>query len=350
MLVDFARSALLASFLVCLFPALLGAQQPVKASFDEKAVGDFYRGKTIRVIIGSGAGGTYDIYSRLMAKHMPRFIPGNPTLLVVPRPGAGGLIAANAVYNSEPKDGTVIGSFGETFVLRQAMGAPGIQFDSAKFQWLGAAINAPLACVARTDSAISTFQDVVDGKPFTVGTMAPGSTIYDTPAVLNAAFNIQMKLVRGFEGVATIVNATESKEVEGYCASWLAMLTTGRHGVIKPILIMGDKTPDHPLLKRVPAAESLAKNEEGKQLLRAMHAPSQITNPYVVHPEVAKDRVEALRRAFWATFNDAEFLSDAKKTKIEFTPSNGERTTQVVQSILNTPAPVLARMKKVLVE
>ncbi len=336
--------------------ATLSAQQPTKSSFDEKAIGDFYRGKTIRVIIGSGAGGTYDIYSRLMTKHMPRFLPGNPTLLVVPRPGAGGLIAANAVYNSEPKDGTVIGSFGETFVLRQAIGAPGIQFDSAKYQWLGAAINAPLACVARTDSAIASFQDAVDGKPFTVGTMAPGSTIYDTPAVLNAAFNIQMKLVRGFEGVATIVNATESKEVDGYCASWLAMLTTGRHlqlingGVIKPILIMGDKTPDHPLLNRVPAAETLAKNEEAKQLLRAMHAPSQITNPYVMHPEVPKERVEALRRALWATFNDADFQADAKKSKIEFTPSSGERTTQVVQSILQSPPAVLARMKKVLVE
>jgi tripartite-type tricarboxylate transporter receptor subunit TctC len=333
----------------------LQAQQ-TKSSFDEKAVADFYRGKTIRVIIGSGAGGTYDIYSRLLAKHMPRFVPGNPTLVVVPRPGAGGLIAANAVYNSEPKDGTVIGSFGETFVLRQAIGAPGIQFDSARFHWLGAAINAPLACVARTDSAVGSFQDALDGKPFTVGTMAPGSTIYDTPAVLNAAFNIQMKLVRGFEGVATIVNATESKEVDGYCASWLAMLTTGRHlqliesGVIKPILIMGDKTPDHPLLKRVPAAETLAKSEEARQLLRMMHAPSQITNPYVVHPEAPKDRVEALRKAFWASFNDPEFLSDAKKTKIEFSPSNGERTTQVVQSILSAPQPVLARLKKVLVE
>jgi tripartite-type tricarboxylate transporter receptor subunit TctC len=355
MSLSFCRAILIA--LVAIFPgaADLSAQQPAKSSYDEKAVADFYRSKTIRVIIGSGAGGTYDIYSRLMAKHMPRYIPGNPTLLVQPRAGAGGLIAANAVYNSEPKDGTVVGSFGETFVLRQAIGAPGIQFDSARYQWLGAAINAPLACVARTDSAIASFQDAIDGKPFTVGTMAPGSTIYDTPAVLNAAFNIQMKLVRGFEGVATIVNATESKEVDGYCASWLAMLTTGRHlqlidsGVIKPILIMGDKTPDHPLLKRVPAAETLAKSEESKQLLRAMNAPSQITNPYVVHPEAPRDRVEALRKAFWSTFNDREFIADAKKTKIEFTPSNGERTTQVVQSILNTPPAVLVRMKKILV-
>ena len=322
----------------------------------EKAVGDFYRGKTIRVVIGSGAGGTYDIYSRLMAKHMPRFIPGPPVMIVQPRPGAGGLIAANAVYNSEPKDGTVIGSFGETFPLRQALGAPGIQFDSAKFQWIGSAINAPIACVARTDSAVATFQDVLDGKSFTVGTMAPGSTIYDTPAIINAAFGLQMKLVRGFEGVAAIVNATETKEVDGYCASWLAMLTTGRHlqlidaGVIKPILIMGDKTPDHPLMKRVPTAEAVAKNEEARQLLRTMHAPSQITNPYVVAPEVPKDRLAALRKAFWATFMDAEFLGDAKKTKIEFSPSNGEQVTQVVQTIMNTPPAVLAKMKKVLVQ
>ena len=137
------------------FGAHAFAQQPAKPNVDEKTVGDFYRGKTVRIIIGSGAGGTYDIYSRLLAKHMPRYLAGNPTVVVQPRAGAGGLIAANAVYNSEPKDGTVIGSFGETFVLRQAIGAPGIQFDSAKYQWLGAAINAPLACVARTDSTVS---------------------------------------------------------------------------------------------------------------------------------------------------------------------------------------------------
>jgi tripartite-type tricarboxylate transporter receptor subunit TctC len=327
-----------------------------KTVVDEKAVADFYCGKTIRIVIGSGAGGTYDIYSRLIAKHIPRFIPGNPTVTVQPKPGAGGLIAANTIYNAEPKDGTVIGSFAETFVLRQAMGAPGIQFGAAKYQWIGSAINTAIACVARTDSGIASFRDVMDGKPFTVGTMAPGSTIYDTPAILNAAFNAQMKLVRGFEGVANIVNATEAKEVDGYCASWLAMLTTGRHmqlfdgGVTRFILIMGDKTPEHPLLKGVPAAEVIAKTDDAKQLLRALHAPSQITNPYVVHPEAPKDRVEVLRKAFVAVFADAEFIADAKKSKIDFTPSNGEQVTQVVQAILSTPPAVLAKMRKILIQ
>jgi len=323
---------------------------------DENKVADFYRGKQIRIVIGSGPGGTYDIYSRLLSKHMGRFIPGNPAMLVQSRAGAGGLIAANTIYNSEPRDGTVIGSFGETFPLRQAMGAPGIQFDSAKFHWIGSAINTAIACVARNDSAIAAFQDAIDGKSFTVGTMAPGSTIYDTPAIISATFNLQWKLVRGFEGVANIVNATEAKEVDGYCASWLAMLTTGRHlqlmdgGVIKPILIMGDKTPDHSRLKHIPAAEAIAKTDEAKQLLRAMHAPSQITNPYMVHPGVPKERVEALRRAFMTTFADAEFLADAKRSKQEFTPSSGEQVTQIVQSIMNTPAAVLTKMKKILVQ
>ena len=341
--------------LIGAFTILLAVRE-VSAQIDEKAVANFYRGKQIRIVIGSGPGGTYDIYSRLLAKHLGRFVPGNPAMLVQSRAGAGGLIAANTIYNTEPGDGTVIGSFGETFPLRQAMGAPGIQFDSLRYQWIGSAIDTAIACVARTDSSVATFQDVLDSKPFTVGTMAPGSTIYDTPAILNAAFNTQMKLVRGFEGVATIVNAAEAKEVDGYCASWLAMLTTGRHlqlfdaGVLKPIVIMGDRVPNHPRLKSVPAAEALAKSDEAKQLLRAMHAPSQITNPYVVHPQVPKDRVEALRRAFSAVFADAEFLADAKKSRIEFSPSSGEKVTQIVHSIMKTPPAVLAKMKTILVQ
>jgi hypothetical protein len=134
------------------------------------------------------------------------------------------------------------------------------------------------------------------------------------------------------------------------------MLTTGRHlqlikgGSLRPVLIMGDKTPDHPLMKGVPAAESLAKTEEAKLLLRAMHAPSEITNPYVVHPDVPRDRVKVLRGAFLATFADPEFVSDAKKSRIEFAPSSGERVTEVVRAILNTPPAVLAKMKKILVQ
>lgn len=357
---ELRHSVFFAVPLATLFLAVSALARPAPASspgFNEKAVADFYRGKTIRIVIGSAPGGIYDIYSRLMARHMPRYIPGNPTIIVQSKAGAGGLIAANAVYNAEPKDGTVIGAFAETFVLRQALGAPGIEFDSAKYRWIGSAISTAVACVARTDSGIASFRDVMEGKPLTLGTMAPGSAIYDTPAIINAAFGNQMKLVRGFRGVAEIVLATEGKEVDGYCAAWQAMLTTGRHprllrdGIIKVIVIMGDKTPDHPLLKGVPAAETLAQTQEARQLLRTMHAPSQIYVPYVMHPESPKDRVEALRKAFWATYKDPEFVADAKKTGgIEFSPSTGEQVTKVVRDILNTPPAVLGKMKKILLQ
>jgi len=353
------RGIFFVSFLITL---ILAVHVPIAGSaerpaIDEKAVAGFYRGKTIRIIVGAAPGGTYDIYSRLLARHMPRYIPGNPTIVVQNRPGAGQLIAANSVYNLEPKDGTVIASFAEGLILQQAMGAPGIQFDAAKYQWIGSAIATAHACVARTDSAVASFRDVVDGKPLTLGTMAPGGGTYDMPAIMNAALGTQMKLVTGYRGVAEMVLATEGKEVDGYCASWLAILTTGRHlqllngGVTRFMIIMGDKTPEHPLLRGVPAAETLAKTDEARQLLRAIHASSQITNPYVVHPEVPRDRVEALRKAFWATYTDPEFLADAKKTGgIEFTPSNGERVTQVVQAILSTPPAVLTKMKKILLQ
>jgi len=133
------------------------------------------------------------------------------------------------------------------------------------------------------------------------------------------------------------------------------MLTTGRHlallegGITRFVVIMGDRTPNHPFLKGVPAAETLAKTDEARQLLRTMHAPTEITNPYVAHPDVPKVRLEALRKAFWATFIDPEFLADAKKTGgIEFTPSTGEQVTKVVQAILSTPSTVLAKMKQIL--
>ncbi|MBI3000377.1 MAG: hypothetical protein HYY46_18275 [Deltaproteobacteria bacterium] len=338
-------------------PAPKPADKPVvkpTPTPDLKALEDFYGGKMIRIIVGAAPGGTYDIYSRLLARHMRRYIPGNPTIIVQNRTGAGQLIAANAVYNLEPKDGTVIGSFSEGLILLQAIGAPGIEFDAGKYQWIGSLVNSAQTCVARTDSGIASFQDLIDGKPFVVGTQPPGSTTYNTPAIMNAALGTQMKLVTGYRGVAEIVLATEGKEVQGYCASWLGMLSTGRHlellkgGIIKFIVIMGDKTPDHSLLKGVPAAETLARTDEARQLLRAMHAPSQITNPYVVHPDVPKDRVGALRKAFWAAVTDGEFLADAEKINAVFTPSTGERVTQVVQAMLSTSPAALSKMKKIL--
>lgn len=324
--------------------------------FGAEAGEDFYRGKTIRIVVGAAPGGTYDIYSRLLARHMPRHIPGEPMIIVQNRPGAGTLIAANAVYNTEPRDGTVIGTFSEGLILQQAVGGPGVEFDAAKFQWVGSLVKTAHACVARTDSAIASFQDVIEGKPFAVGTQSPGSTTYNVPAVINGALETRMKLVTGYPGVARIVPAARAGEVDGYCASWLGMLSTGSHrellegGVTRFIIILGDKTPDHPLLKGVPAAETLAGSDQAKRLLRTVHTSAEITNAYALPPGVPEDRVETLRKAFWAAVNDPKFRADAEKMDAVFHPSTGEQVAKMVQEILNPPPAVLAKLKEILLQ
>jgi tripartite-type tricarboxylate transporter receptor subunit TctC len=341
-------------------PALSKAEGPAaspaaKATFDEKAVADFYRGKTIRIITGSAPGGTYDTYSRMISRHMPKYLPGSPTIIVEAKAGAGGALAANALYNTESKDGTTIGTFGETLVLRQLLGAPGTEYDSSRFNWIGSAVDTAIACAARTDSAVASAQDLLAGKPLVLGTLAPGSTIYDTPATIKAALGLEnLKLVSGYDGVAKIILATDSKEVDGYCASFLSMSSTapqlfqGDKPTARIILIMGDKVPDHPFLKGAVAVESLAKTDEAKQLLQTIHAPSQVTNPYAVAPEVPRDRVEALRKAFTNTFNDPQFQAEAKQQNITFTPRAGAQVQEIVLNMMKLPKATLDKLKAIL--
>jgi tripartite-type tricarboxylate transporter receptor subunit TctC len=266
------------------------------------------------------------------------------------------MLAANTVYNVEPKDGTVVVTFNEALVLQQALGAAGVQYDARRFLWLGSAVSTAIACVARTDSGIASMRDVVDGKSIVLGTMAPGSTTYDTAAVVNAALDLNMKLVPGYDGVSRIILAVEGKEVDGYCASFLSMVTTapqllqGDDPVVRIFVIMGDRPPDHPWLAGVPAVETLAKTDESRRLLEAIHAPSQISNPYAVAPEVPPDRVAALRQAFWETFQDPQFQAEAQQVGITFTPSTGEQVTRVVDSLLSLPPSTTARLKDVLIK
>ncbi len=335
-------------------PAAQPSPTSKPAAFDERAVADFYRGKTIRIVVGFAPGGAFDVYSRILAKYLPKYLPGSPTVIVENRPGAGSVLAANAVYNTEPKDGTVIGSFNEFLVLQQLMDAPGIQFDTGRFQWLGSSVSTFSACLARTDVGIRSIQEIMDGKELVVGTTGPGAATHDTPAVLNAALGTRFKLVPGYDGIAKVQLALESKEVDGYCVSFDAVQIVGRHMLegdspsARVLVVMGDKTLDHPFLKGVPAAETLAKTEEARTLLRTLHAPSQMSKPFAVAPDVPRDRVEALRKAVADSFADPQFRDEAQRAQQEVSPSNGERVTAIVRQLLSTPPPVVARLKDVL--
>jgi tripartite-type tricarboxylate transporter receptor subunit TctC len=325
-----------------------------KTAFDEKAVGDFYRGKNIRFVVGFDPGGVFDLYSRLLAKHMPQFVPGNPNMIVENKPGAGSMVAANAVYNTEPKDGTVIGSVNEFLVIQQLMGAPGIQYDMAKAHWIGSSVNTATACLARKDSGVNSIQDVIDGKELVIGTTGLGAATHDPALALNAALGTRFKLVSGYGGIAKIHLALEGTEVSGYCVSLDAIsllgktILEGENPTARIIVVMGSETPDHPWLKGVPAAETLAKTDEARQMLKTVHGPSRMSKPFVVAPDVPRDRVEALRAAMTAAFNSPQFREDAQKANQDLSPSDGQLVTRIVQEVLNTPPPIVAKLKDVL--
>jgi tripartite-type tricarboxylate transporter receptor subunit TctC len=332
-------------------PAASPAARP---GFDEKAVADFYRGKTVKFIVGSAAGGGFDLYARIVARHMPRYLPGSPTMIVENRPGGGTLLTANTVYNTEPKDGTVIGTFAENLVLSQALGKEGIQFDAAKYQWLGSATKGRTSCLARTDTGIRSLQDTIGGKELVVGTDGPGSNIHDVPAILKAALGANLKLVPGYGGAGPLLLATESKEVDGYCGTFNVMATSARSQLegssptARIIAITGEQKPDHPLLKETPTGLSLAKTEEAKELLRAGTAPEEMAKPYAVAPGAPADRVAALSDALARTFADQEFAAEIVKAGQDVVPASDREVTRTVQSLLNTPAPILAKLKDIL--
>jgi tripartite-type tricarboxylate transporter receptor subunit TctC len=313
-------------------------------------VADFYRGKTVRFMVGFAAGGPFDIYARLVAKHLPRFIPGNPNIIVENRPGAGSLIVANAVYATEAKDGTVIGSFNESSVLQQATGGAGVQFDAAKFQWLGSALKTTNICGARTDLGVSSIQDTLNGKELKIGSTGPGANTYQVPNTLRGVLGANLSVVSGYETSARVQLAIESGEVDGMCisldtyASVHRALLEGDKPIVKTFVVLSGDVPDHPFTKGVTSAESVAKTEEDKLLLRAVDAPARISKPYAVAPEVPRDRVAALRRALSSAFEDPQLLADARQAPLSISPSDGEEVGRVVQSLLGLRPDLLTKL------
>jgi tripartite-type tricarboxylate transporter receptor subunit TctC len=337
-------------------PAAAAAPKPAaKPAFDEKAVTDFYAGKTVRIVVGLGAGGGYDLTSRLIAKYLPKYLPGNPTVIVENRPGAGSALAANSIYATEPKDGTVIGNISPTLVLRQALGQAGVEYDASKLQWLGSTAKDFTACLVRSDTGITSIQDTINGKEIVLATLGPGDNSQDVPAVLNATLGTNFKLVSGYDGTSKFRLAVESKEADGFCITFISAILVGDSPWLEGsdpfarlIVAVTDQLPDHPFLRGVPTAQSLAKTEDAKTLLRAVDAAQIINKPYFVAPGVPTDRVAALRKALANTYADPEFKEDAAKAKFDINPSSAEEVERVVQGVLNTPAPLLTQLGQLL--
>lgn len=315
----------------------------VIATAQLSAAQDFYKGKTIRVIVGGSAGGGFDIYTRAMARHMGKHIPGNPNLVVENMTGAGTLIAAKYVHSSAKPDGLAIGMFNGALILSGALGNKSIDFDMRELEFLGVPVQDSTVCALRKESGITNMKQWFAAKsPVKLGGLSPGNSTSDVARILRAALGLPVQLVEGYKGTNEIRLAADAGEINGACWAWETLkvawskaIPAGEVNVV--LQVTAKKIPDLP---DVPMALDLAKSDEARQLLRAGAIdPAAIVRVYVTTPNTPKDRLQTLRNAFARTLTDPEFVAEARKATLDINPLTGEEVKKIVDGLFNlTPA------------
>ena len=334
-----------------LIVALLGLLL-FSASEQVFAQANFYEGKTIRFIVGFSAGGGYDAYTRTIARHMGKHVPGNPVFVVDNMPGAGSLISANYSYKVAKPDGLIIGHFIGGLFLQQLLGKPGVEFDSLKFEYIGVpAQDNFILGVAKSTGITAPEKWITSKQVVKFGGVATGSGTDDFPNLLKATISLPIQMVSGYKGTADIRLAFNSGEIAGLSNSWESTKSTWKKeletGDFVPVLQVTNKP--HPELPKLPLAVNLAKTDDAKKLIQTVarvHGPS--VRPYVVPPGTPKDRVQILRKAFMDTMKDPEFLAEAKKASLDINPDDGAELEQNVKDIFKLDQSLIAKLKEIL--
>ena len=332
------------SLLVTLF--LLGvaatgwAAQTGKPVYDEKAVANFYRGKTVRIIVGFSAAGGYDQYSRLIGRHLSKDIPGNPAVIVDNMAGAGSIIAANHMYNAAPKDGTVIGNISGPIILEQLFGNSAVQFDMGKFRYLAVPVSETYVFIVTRKPGVAKFEEILgpNGKEVTVGGI-PGSTVEHAPVLMRDVLGANLKVVLGYKGTADVRMAIDSGEVEGVFNSYTSVKITSfdkiKSGEWLVLAQLSEKPIKDLIVPNVPTIPQFAKSTEHRLLLKyATSTPNDFGKVYVVPPGTSADRAAALETAFERAFADKELQADAAKGKLEIDPLFGDDIHKLVVEFL----------------
>jgi len=315
----------------------------------------FYKGKTVRIIVGFTAGGGFDVYSRVIARHMARHIPGGPTIIVENMPGAGSLISANYLYKIAKPDGLSIGHFIGGLLLGQVLGQKGIEFDARKFEYIGAPVNEHPVCAMTKASGVTSLERwMAAPAPVKMGGVAPGASNPDNiTRAIKAALGLPIQLVTGYKGTAEIRLAAEGGELAGSCWGWGSLRATWRKGLdAGEVQVVLQITPrSHPDLPGVPLAINLAKTDEARRILEvAVHNDSMLVRTYTLPPGTPKDRVQVLRKAFQETLRDPAFLAEAERTKLEIVPITGEEIERTVGNLFKLEPALIVKLRTVLLE
>jgi tripartite-type tricarboxylate transporter receptor subunit TctC len=309
-------------------------------TFDEKAAGNFYRGKTVRIIVGFSAGGGYDQYSRLIGRHLSKHIPGNPAIVVENMAGAGSIIAANHVFNAAPKDGTVIGNISGPIVLEQLFGNPAVQFDMAKFRYVAVPVGETYLMIVTRRPGVTSFEELIGpkGKQVSVGAI-PGSTVEHAPILARDVLGANLKVVSGYKGTADVRLAIDSGEVDGFFNTWTSSKITSydkfKNGEWLALAQLTEKPIKDLIVPNVPTISQIAKTNEQRLIMKyGTSTPNEFGKVYVLPPGTPAERATALEKAFEKVFADKELQADAAKGKLEIDPIFGEDIHKLVVEFL----------------
>jgi tripartite-type tricarboxylate transporter receptor subunit TctC len=312
-----------------------------------QAVGveDFYKGKTVSLIIGYSVGGGYDLYGRLLARHIGKYIPGNPTIVPQNMTGAGSFRAASFLYAAAPKDGSVFGTFGRTIATTPLLTPVSAPLDATKLTWLGSVTNEVSLCVTWHASPVKTWQDALD-KPINMGGEGTGADPDVYTLLYKNVFGAKWKLVTGYHGTNDTVLAMERGEVDGLCGlSWSTLKS--RHGQWlsnKNVNIINQAAlKKQPELPDVPLASDLTKDPEKLQMLKLFLATQEIARPFAAPPDIPPDRKAALIAAFEQTMKDGEFLAEAQKLSMEVNPMGAQAVSDLIAELYATPKNVVEK-------
>jgi tripartite-type tricarboxylate transporter receptor subunit TctC len=343
-----AASIMRKASVITLFSAFLTAGLAAAPAQAQDPIADFYKGKTMRIIIGYGPGGGYDIYGRLFAEFFGRYVPGNPTIVAQNMAGAGSFLAAKYLYNVAPQDGTSFGSLAQTLPLDYAMGAEQKDLDASKMPYIGRLVsNVDLG----SGVPGATFKDIADARQreLVVGATGAASPGYLLPMALNAYGGTKFKVIYGYKGSNDVLLAAERKEVDIIGSIGIATML-----VRNPDWLLEKKAPmiyqaaltRHPLAQHVPALPELASSADGKAVLTAIAASADIGRAIVTTPNVPADRVAALRKAFNAMVADPVFLEAMKKRNVTIEALTGEQVDKISNDTLQTPKATLNLVQK----
>ncbi len=311
-----------------------------------------YKDKTLTFIVGYSPGGTYDQYTRLIARHIGKYLPGNPTRIVENMPGAGGIITANHLYNRVKPDGLTVAAWASPLILQHVMGNDAIKIDGRKVGWVGIPGPYDTACHFSQASGIRNMDDWINSKrPMKISSIGPGTSLSDVPKLLKAALNLPIDMVEGYKGGAEARLAVESGEVDGLCASWQATKVTWRSQMEsgKIHVVLQATLKSHPDLKKVPLAINYAKTEEARTLLRVADNVHVYQFPYSVAPGTPADRLQLLQQAFIKTLRDRDLATEAKKADLEVAPIDGPTTAKTFAGLYELSPTLVAQLKEILI-